>query len=92
MAGLQQLSELILVHLDYSLGSTATKRNAKDEEKKSPVDKVRKKKILFIFRLEGRKKKLISRLQQGLFLPRLAEGVGPQFQNCDPRRQQNFTA
>lgn len=54
LAGLQQLGELFLVHLDYSLGSTATKRNAKDEEKeekekKSPVDEVRKKKILFIF-------------------------------------------
>jgi hypothetical protein len=33
LAGLQQLSELFLVHLDYSLGSSATKRNAKDEEK-----------------------------------------------------------
>lgn len=61
LAGLQQLGELFLVHLDYSLGSTATKRNAKDEEKeekekKKSCGRGAKKKRFYLFSPRGEKK------------------------------------
>ena len=81
LAGLQQLSELVLVHPDYSLGSSATKRNAKDGGREKSEDEVGGKKILFTSP-RGEEKKLRSQTpsRQGLFLPRLAEGSVPSFQ------------
>lgn len=77
MAGLQQLSELFLVHFDYSLGSSATKRNAKDEEKEK--DKVVWKRF-YVSRLEGKKKiNIDSPTRQGLFFAPLGRGVVSSF-------------
>jgi hypothetical protein len=92
LAGLQQLSELFLVHLDDSLGSSATKRNAKDGGKREKVRWTRcEEKRFYLLRLEGKKKKnkMPDSIQQGLFLPRFAEGSVPSFQDCQAARSSN---